>query len=60
MYDQVEICFNNMMLPVNNFLKDQTEIEKEFRQLAYNTPVSNPSPAIVPLEVALLSPMEDN
>ncbi len=60
MYEHAETCFNNMMLPVNNFLKDPTLIEKEFRQLAYNIPVSNTCCTIVPLEVALLSPMEEN
>lgn len=60
MFEQVECCFTNMMLPVNNFLKDHTHIEKEFLQEAINSPEKTPASNIVPIEVALMSPMEEN
>jgi hypothetical protein len=60
MFEQVETCFTNMMLPVNNFLKAPEQIETEFQQLAINVPEGKTSPNIVPLEIALLSPMEEN
>ena len=32
MYDKTSSCLNRMVLPVNNFLKDITQIESEFQQ----------------------------
>ena len=32
MYDKTTNCLNRMALPVNNFLKDLTQIESEFHQ----------------------------
>ncbi len=60
MYKQAETCFTNMILPVNNFLKDHTQIETEFMEKAVNAPKKTESSNIVPLEIALLSPMEEN
>lgn len=54
------ICFNNMMLPVNNFLKDPAQIEKEFMAAPGNKPEQENPCTIVPIEIALLSPMEEN
>ena len=60
MYQQVESCFtNNIVLPVNNYLKDHAEIDMELMQEALNPPeiiTGN----IVPIQIALQSPMEEN
>lgn len=59
-YQQAENCVTNMLLPVNNFLKDHTQIEKDFLQEAINAPERTGGSNIVPVEIALLSPMEEN
>lgn len=58
-YLQTEQCVNTMLLPVNNFLKDMTEIDREFEQAGSGRPDSAAG-NIVPIEIALLSPMEEN
>jgi hypothetical protein len=53
-------CFTNMMLPVNNFLKDPLQMEKEFKKEAGGGAEEKNAPTIVPLEIAMQSPMEEN
>jgi hypothetical protein len=60
MYKQAETCVNWMMLPVNNFLKDPCQIENEFLLEADNGPGFITPCNIIPLEIALQSPMEEN
>jgi hypothetical protein len=60
MYNQVESCFNNMLLPVNNFLKDFTQIDTDFQKESINAPENKSTSSVVPIEIALLSPMEEN
>ncbi len=61
MYNQAETCVNNMILPVNNFLKDLTQIDTDFQKESINDQAQCKSMGnIVPIEVALLSPMEEN
>jgi hypothetical protein len=55
-------CLNRMLLPVNNFLKDSLQIEKEFLE-----EISKESPhymlmngKMVPVENVLLMSMEEN
>lgn len=55
-----EICFNNMLLPVNNFLKDPLLIEKDFKSEAPEINQQYTACTIIPLEIALQSPMEEN
>lgn len=57
---QAGICFNNMLLPVNNFLKDPSQIDKDFMAVPENKPSVEPAGTVVPVEIALLSPMEEN
>lgn len=60
MYKQAENYMTQMMLPVNNFLKEPGEIENDFLLQADNGPGYIPSCNFVPLEIALQSPMEEN
>ena len=60
MYKQVGACVTNMISPVNNFLKDPTQIEADFLQEAAELPGMPLSSNIVPIEIALQSPMEEN
>lgn len=53
-------CFSTMLPPINNFLKDHTQIEADFVQEAVNAPEEILSRNIIPIEIALLSPMEEN
>lgn len=55
-----ETCFNNMMLPVNNFLKDPLQMEKDFKVKETDKPQQAGAGTIIPLEIALQSPMEEN
>jgi len=57
-YYQTESYFSRMALPINNFLKDHTEIDAEFQQGSVNEPGHNNN--VVPIEIALQSPMEEN
>jgi hypothetical protein len=61
-YHETGQCLNKMALPVNNFLKDLTQIETELLQ-----EVSKESPhymlmngEMVPVEEVLRMPMEEN
>lgn len=56
-YYQTEFYFNRMASPINNFLKDDTKIDAELQQETLNGPVYN---SIMPIEIALQSPMEEN
>ena len=59
-YDKAATMVNKMALPVNNFLKDLTQIEAEFQaELSNRTRVSH-SCSIIPLEEALKGRMEEN
>ncbi len=51
-------AFHYMLSPVNNFLKDFTQMEKEFQTAGGSEPTRLGN--VVPIEVALLSPMEEN
>ncbi len=53
-------CFSVMLSPINNFLKDHRQIEADFVQEAIDGPEGILSPNIVPINIALLSPMEEN
>jgi hypothetical protein len=57
---EAETCFNNMLLPVNNFLKDPLHIEKEVKSAATGCTGKNSTGTIIPIEIALQSPMEEN
>jgi hypothetical protein len=61
-YHETSLCLNRMALPVNNFLKDITQIETELL-----LEVSKESPhyllmngEMVPVEKVLTMPMEEN
>ena len=60
LYDKTSECLNRMALPVNNFLKDHIEIESEMQQHEMSVAENHSASNIVPIEVALLSPMEEN
>lgn len=63
-YDKAESYFNIIALPVNNYLKDLTQIEAEFQHeqnkdcMQFNAAVRNGN--IVPLDQALKGCMEEN
>lgn len=61
MYDKTGACLTNMALPVNNFLKDISQIENDFlnEEAAASGQVITGC-TIIPIEIALLSPMEEN
>lgn len=61
-YHEAGLCMNRMALPINNFIKDFTQIETELLQ-----EVSKESPhyllmngEMVPVEKVLSMPMEEN
>jgi hypothetical protein len=58
--DKTGDYLNKIVLPVNNFLKDFTEIETEFQQEEMKASGQTIGCNIIPIEVALLSPMEEN
>ncbi|MEO7982637.1 MAG: hypothetical protein ABI688_01020 [Bacteroidota bacterium] len=60
-YDKAGDCINRMVLPANNFLKDLSQIETELQQEIQrdNNPPAHRS-NIIPIEIAMLSPMEEN
>ena len=60
LYNQTGDCLNKMVSPVNNFLKDPTQIDAEFKQEEFKIAEQSTSSNIIPLEIALLSPMEEN
>ena len=60
---EVEYCFSIISHPVNNFLKDLSQIEKDFiLELGGESMALQPSPAgkIIPIEEALKGNMEEN
>ena len=59
-YDKTGDCLNGMALPINNFLKDISQIDSEFQQQDINSSGQSMGCTIIPIEVALLSPMEEN
>lgn len=62
MYDKTSICLNRMALPVNNFLKDLTQIDAEFQQEQYKETGQYIClhGKMMPIEEVLLQPMEEN
>jgi len=64
MYDKAETYFNIIALPVNNFLKDLTQIDAELRreldkESLHFTPAINRN-NVIPIEQALNGCMEEN
>lgn len=59
-YENAGNCLNSMALPVNNYLKDLTQIEAELRQEENKASCRANNNNIIPIEIALLSPMEEN
>jgi len=62
LYDKTTTCLNRMTLPVNNFLKDITQIDAEFRRELNITETDTKStPEIVPISIAVATgTMEEN
>ena len=62
MYDKTSICLNRMALPVNNFLKDLTQIEAEFQHEQYKEigQYICLHGKMMPVDEVLLQPMEEN
>ncbi len=60
--DKSTSCINRMMLPVNNFLKDITEIETELEKelVKETTHCLCIDGQMIPAEVLLMQPMEEN
>ena len=61
MYDKTGSCLNEMVLPINNFLKDISQIDRDFQNeeaALSGQPIAGCT--IIPIEIALLSPMEEN
>lgn len=59
-YNKTGTYINQMMLPVNNFVKDLREIDTELKQQKSNDPAASVQGHLVPIEQALRSPMEEN
>ncbi|HEX7906442.1 MAG TPA: hypothetical protein VF487_21355 [Chitinophagaceae bacterium] len=63
-YDTAGSCLTKMVLPVNNFLKDLTQIEEEFQHEINRemqpVKVVNHNCNIIPIEQALSGYMEEN
>ncbi len=60
-YDKAATYMNKMALPVNNFLKDLTQIEAEFRAEHMGNTIMLATPgSLVPIEEALKGRMEEN
>ena len=59
-YNKTGTYINQMMLPVNNYLKDTMEIDTELQQARSNDPAASSMGHLVPIEEALRSPMEEN
>ena len=63
LYDMTTNCLNRMALPVNNFLKDISQIEAEFRRelRIIEDPNKASSPGIVHINIAAATgSMEEN
>ena len=58
LYDNADAFMQQMDTPVNNFLKNINDIDTDFKKevISKDCMVSG----LVPLEIALLSPMEEN
>lgn len=61
-YDNTEECLTNLALPVNNFLKDLTQIEAELMQEVSkeSTEIIFMNGKMVPVHQVLSEPMEEN
>jgi hypothetical protein len=59
-YNKTGTYINQMMLPVNNFVKDLSQIDTELQQQKSNDPAASGRGHLVPIEEALRSPMEEN
>ena len=61
-YNTTGQYLNKMVLPVNNFLKDLTQIENEFQQEVSkeSTQLISLNGVMVPVEQVLNCPMEEN
>jgi hypothetical protein len=59
-YNKTGGYINQMMLPVNNFVKDISQIETELLQEKSNDPAASGHGHLVPIEEAMRSPMEEN
>ena len=59
-YNKTGTYINQMMLPVNNFVKDISEIETELLQEKSSDPAASGHGHLVPIEEAMRSPMEEN
>lgn len=59
-YNKTGTYINQMMLPVNNFVKDLTQIDTELQQERSSDPAASAHGHLVPIEKALRSPMEEN
>ncbi len=59
-YNKTGTYINQMMLPVNNFLKNITDIDTELQQEKSSDPAASGHGHLVPIEEALRSPMEEN
>jgi hypothetical protein len=60
LYNKTGTYINQMMLPVNNFVKDLSQIDTELQQQKSNDPAASGHGHLVPIEEALRSPMEEN
>lgn len=62
LYDKTGQALNRMVLPVNNFLKDLTQIETELQQEVSKESVTliSLNGVMVPVEQVLNRPMEEN
>ena len=59
-YNKTGTYINQMILPVNNFVKDLTQIDTELQQQKSSDPAASAQGHLVPIEEALRSPMEEN
>jgi len=61
LYDKTGDYLHNMMLPVNNFLKDLSQIDNDFQQEEFKlSEQASTGCTIIPIEVAILSGGEEN
>ena len=62
MHDRTSYCLNRMALPINNFLKDLSEIDMELqKELSIQSgELISLDGKLVPVEYALSLPMEEN
>lgn len=62
LYDRTGNYLQQMLLPVNNFLKDMTQIDSDFREADARSNGEIPATGctIIPIEIASLSSGEEN